>query len=164
MAIAVRGQGAWATGLEGDSLSRLHVSTRGDPSAARLLRSFEPTHTGPAKMDALVRLLGLAVLPLLMDSQAKYALLASGEGDLIVRLLPGGRSDHREKIWDIAAGSLVVEEAGGRVSDLVGAPLDFTTGRLLSNNIGILASNGLLHETALDALRRVYATGLPGSA
>ena len=55
-----------------------------------------------------------------MDSQAKYAVLAAGGGDVNLRLLSPSRPDYREKIWDQAAGSIVVEEAGGRVSDLNG--------------------------------------------
>jgi 3'-phosphoadenosine 5'-phosphosulfate (PAPS) 3'-phosphatase len=34
--------------------------------------------------------------------------------------------DYREAMWDQAAGALLVEEAGGRVTDLDGLPLDFT--------------------------------------
>lgn len=50
------------------------------------------------------------------------------------------------KPWDTAAGWLLVEEAGGRVTGFGGEPYDFT-------NEGILASNGLLH----DAMRQVLA-------
>jgi 3'(2'), 5'-bisphosphate nucleotidase len=46
----------------------------------------------------------------------------------------------------------VVEEAGGRITDLDGKPLDFTTGRELIHNRGILVSNDLLHETVLQTL------------
>jgi myo-inositol-1(or 4)-monophosphatase len=42
--------------------------------------------------------------------------------------------------WDIAAGALVVEEAGGRVTDFAGAPVRLDRGQ-------ILATNGALHET-----------------
>jgi 3'(2'), 5'-bisphosphate nucleotidase len=65
--------------------------------------------------------------------------------------------DYREKIWDQAAGSIVVEEAGGIVTDLDGKPLDFSQGRTLKNNRGICASNGALHATALAALKAVKA-------
>ena len=76
-------------------------------------------------------------------------------GDVNLRLLSPSRLDYREKIWDQAAGSIVVEEAGGRITDLHGASLDFTAGRTLANNQGILASNGHLHDTALTALAQV---------
>ncbi len=59
----------------------------------------------------------------------------------------------RDKIWDQAAGSLVIEEAGGRVTDLNGIPLDFGGGRLLTGNEGVIASNGLLHAATLDAVQ-----------
>jgi 3'(2'), 5'-bisphosphate nucleotidase len=90
-----------------------------------------------------------------MDSQAKYAVLAAGAGDLLLRLLSARHPNYREKIWDQAAGALIVEEAGGRVSDLEGQPLDFTAGRTLARNRGLLASNGYLHAVALRAVQQV---------
>ncbi len=47
--------------------------------------------------------------------------------------------------WDVAAGWLLVEEAGGRVTDLAGRP--YTLG-----NRYIVASNGLIHQALLEAL------------
>ena len=92
-----------------------------------------------------------------MDSQAKYMLLAAGEGELYLRFLSSRQPDYREKIWDQAAGSLIVEEAGGQVCDLHGRPLDFSAGRTLLHNRGVLASNGYLHQQALQALRAIDA-------
>ncbi len=88
-----------------------------------------------------------------MDSQAKYAVLAAGEGDVLLRLISPSRPDYREKIWDQAAGSIVIEEAGGRITDLDGKPLDFSHGRTLAKNRGILATNGHLHDAVLARLR-----------
>jgi myo-inositol-1(or 4)-monophosphatase len=48
--------------------------------------------------------------------------------------------------WDFAAGRLFVEEAGGRVTDCRGRPLPLAKS-------SILATNGLLHEAMLDAVR-----------
>jgi 3'(2'), 5'-bisphosphate nucleotidase len=95
--------------------------------------------------------------PVGLDSQAKYALLAAGRGDLLVRLLSSRQPDYREKVWDQAAGSIVVEEAGGRITDLHGRSLDFTAGRTLARNRGLLASNGHLHAAALAALADIAA-------
>ena len=50
---------------------------------------------------------------------------------------------------------IIVEEAGGRVTDMFGKPLDFSRGRTLDNNRGIVATNGLLHEKMLEAVRSV---------
>jgi 3'(2'), 5'-bisphosphate nucleotidase len=159
LAVAVRGEGAWITSLEGDSnnLHRVNVSNTTNPAHARLLRSFESGHTNINQIDFLSEELGVAVEPVRMDSQAKYMLLAVGKGELYLRLLSPKQPDYREKIWDQAAGSLIVEEAGGKVSDLNGKDLDFTAGRKLHNNRGILASNSYLHSKALRALQAIQA-------
>jgi 3'(2'), 5'-bisphosphate nucleotidase len=83
--------------------------------------------------------------------------LAAGVGDVLVRLISPSRPDYRERIWDQAAGMIIVTEAGGRVTDLDGQPLDFSCGRTLAKNRGILATNGLLHVTILEALRVIRA-------
>ncbi len=153
--IAVKGGGAWVLGREGDDASRLRVSDVDRGADARILRSFAAEHTDPAKQKRLVTSLGTSHEAVLMDSQAKYALLAAGQGDLLFRLISPERPDYEEFIWDQAAGSLIVTEAGGRVTDLNGRDLDFSSGRQLSNNVGVVASNGVLHEQALRALKRV---------
>ena len=159
LAIAVRGEGAWLTDLEGDgqSFRELHISETNAASQARLLRSVESGHTNIGQIDYFAQELAVEVEPVRMDSQAKYAVLAAGKGELYLRLLSSKQPDYKEKIWDQAAGSLIVEEAGGRVSDLHGKVLDFTAGRMLKNNRGILASNGYLHDEALQALREINA-------
>jgi 3'(2'), 5'-bisphosphate nucleotidase len=159
--VAVRGQGCFSFGMGSDDLVRLSVSDRSETRTARVLRSFEADHTHEGKMAALIEILGTQSPPVLMDSQAKYAVLAAGGGELLFRLLSPENPNYKEKIWDQAAGSLVVEEAGGRVSDLQGNALDFTQGRSLRKNLGVLASNGRLHEVALEALRRVGADRRP---
>jgi 3'(2'), 5'-bisphosphate nucleotidase len=160
--IAVRGQGAWATGLEGNAFTGITVSRQAEAAQARLLRSFESGHTDSHKVDQLVTVLGIQCPPILMDSQAKYAVLAGGGGELLFRLLSPSKPEYVEWIWDQAAGSIIVEEAGGRVSDLRGRPLDFSRGRRLTKNVGVLVSNGRLHEKALQALRAVGANRRPG--
>jgi len=153
---AVRGQGVWSTPLNvNGGFTRLQASQRSDPGEARLLRSFEADHTNTDQLDEVIRALHIQAPPVAMDSQAKYAGLAAGAGDLLLRLLSPKQPDYREKIWDQAAGSLVVEEAGGCISDLEGRPLDFTVGRTLARNRGVLASNGYLHAVALQAARQV---------
>jgi 3'(2'), 5'-bisphosphate nucleotidase len=159
LAIAVRGEGAWLTNLaaDGQSFRELHVSDTNTTSQARLLRSVESGHTNIGQIDYFAQELAVEVEPVRMDSQAKYVVLAVGKGELYLRLLSSKQPDYKEKIWDQAAGSLIVEEAGGRVSDLHGKALDFTAGRMLLNNRGILASNGFLHDEALQALRVINA-------
>jgi len=157
LVLAVRGQGTWTASMaEGDERwVQLNVSEQNESSQARLLRSFESGHTNVSQIDKLADWLGVQVDPVRMDSQAKYAVLAAGGGEVILRLLSPDRPDYREKIWDHAAGSIILEEAGGKLTDLSGNSLDFTQGRLLTNNRGVLATNGLLHEKVLQGLNAV---------
>lgn len=158
LVVAARGQGAWVTPLDAPGeFSPLNVSQRSKPSQARLLRSFESGHTNVTQIDEFIQIMGISVEPLRMDSQAKYAVLAAGKGDLLLRLLSSAKPDYREKIWDQAAGSIILEEAGGRITDILGKNLDFNQGRTLAKNRGICASNGLLHRPALKALDAIGA-------
>jgi 3'(2'), 5'-bisphosphate nucleotidase len=155
---AGRGQGTWAQPLDGESdWQRLTVSSRSQTAAARLLRSVEKAHTNTDELGQLHAALEISQPAIAMDSQAKYAVLAAGRGEILVRLLSPSRPDYREKIWDQAAGMIVVSEAGGNVTDLDGRPLDFSHGRTLAQNRGILATNGHLHEAALSGLREIGA-------
>jgi 3'(2'), 5'-bisphosphate nucleotidase len=155
----VRGEGAWIGSLESgvEVQARLHVSGQRDPSQARLLRSFESGHTNVSQIDQFAEALGVQAEAVRMDSQAKYLVLAAGRGEMYLRLLSPRQPDYKEKIWDQAAGSLLVEEAGGKVSDLHGKLLDFSAGRQLLNNRGLLATNAHLHPAALQALRTIQA-------
>jgi 3'(2'), 5'-bisphosphate nucleotidase len=158
LVIAARGQGTWVSSLAAsEQYERLRVSERSDPKEARILSSFEPGHTNMGKIEEFARALGAQAPLVRMDSQAKYALLASGKGDILLRFLSPAEPDYKEKIWDQAAGSLVLEEAGGRITDLAGRPLDFNTGRTLQNNRGVLASNGRYHPLAQRALSAIGA-------
>jgi 3'(2'), 5'-bisphosphate nucleotidase len=154
---AIRGEGTWHRPLEGGVWQRLNVSKRSQPSTAHVLRSVEKAHTNVDEIGQLMANLGVTAPPVGMDSQAKYAVLAAGEGDVLLRLISRSRPDYRERIWDQAAGSIVVEEAGGRITDLDGKPLDFSHGRTLAKNRGIVATNGYLHDAVLDGLRTIGA-------
>lgn len=156
--VAARGQGTWTTSLENPGkFEKLTVSQRRDPAQARMLRSFEAGHTNTGQIGELVTHLEVQAEPVRMDSQAKYCVLAAGGGDLLVRLLSPKYPDYLEKIWDQAAGAIIVEEAGGKITDLDGRRLDFSAGRTLANNRGVLASNGRLHPAAQAALESIGA-------
>ena len=133
------------------------MTATADVRHTRIFRSVETAHTNTGQLGQLALAMGVEADPIPMDSQAKYAVLAAGGGEMLVRLLSNNRPDYREKIWDQAAGSIVVEEAGGRVTDLDGKPLDFSHGTALEQNRGVLATNGHVHDAALAALRAIEA-------
>lgn len=157
--VAVRGHGAGSAPLDGsDDFQPVRVSQTRELSEARLLRSYESGHTDAGGIGAIAKKLGLKADPVLMDSQAKYALLSSGRAELLFRLLSPKQPDYEEKIWDQAAGAIVLEEAGGRITDLHGEILDFGQGRTLANNTGVCATSGPFHDAALAVLSEI----LPG--
>lgn len=154
--IAQRGKGCYRASMDDPTaLEQCHVSKTDNMPDARLLRSVESGHTNTGRMGELVDALKIKADPVCLDSQAKYAVLACGGGEALLRLLSSSRPDYREMIWDQAAGSIVIEEAGGRITDLSGNDLDFSQGKTLAQNSGVCASNGLLHEGLLTALARV---------
>ncbi len=157
LCIAARNKGTWHSRLSSSTWQKLTVSTRNQPNAARILRSVEKSHTNVDEISQLATKLGTTEKPVGMDSQAKYAVLAAGGGDILLRLLSPSRPAYREKIWDQAAGSIVIEEAGGRITDLDGKSLDFSHGRTLAKNRGVLATNGHLHEAILSVLSEIGA-------
>jgi 3'(2'), 5'-bisphosphate nucleotidase len=99
--------------------------------------------------------LGMRLDSLLMDSQAKYAAVASGAAEVYLRAPNPRTPDYRENIWDHAAGWLLVREGGGIVTDIHGQPLDWGHGRRLEANVGIVAATPTIHGDVIEALAQV---------
>jgi len=135
----------------------VHVSDVRDPAQARFCESVDAGHSDHDVAAQIAARLGLVQAPLRLDSQAKYACVARGEASIYLRL-PTSET-YREKIWDHAAGLIAVEEAGGRVTDVRGMPLDFARGRQLELNAGVVASSGQIHAQLLDAVSAALAKG-----
>jgi 3'(2'), 5'-bisphosphate nucleotidase len=135
-----------------DATSPVRVSPNSDPAKIRFCQSVVKAHSHKGRAAEVAELLGVTAEPVAMDSQCKYALVARGDAELYLRI---PRDDvYVEKIWDHAAGSLIVTESGGTVSDVNGKPLDFSIGRLLEKNRGVVASNGPNHGAVIEALQQ----------
>ena len=150
---AVRGYGASVQpclGSAATSNASVHVTSTTHWAEVRLCESVESGHSAQDRSAMISAALGIKQPPVRLDSQAKYAVVARGEGDVYLRLPT--RADYREKIWDHAGGVLIVEEAGGRVTDIDGRPLEFTHGRELSANRGVVVTKGKLHDDDLRAI------------
>jgi HAL2 family 3'(2'),5'-bisphosphate nucleotidase len=135
------------------SRSPLHVAETSDPAQARWCERVESSDKNHDLTSQVVEKVGIRSAPDRLDSQAKYAVVARGEASLYLR--HSLNREYQEKVWDHAAGVLITEEAGGRVTDVHGKPLDFSQGRTLSANQGIVATNGLLHDRVLSAVNEV---------
>jgi 3'(2'), 5'-bisphosphate nucleotidase len=81
----------------------------------------------------------------------KYAAIARGDAEIFMKF---ARAGYKEKIWDHAAGVVIIEEAGGVVTDARGHPLDFSKGIYLEGlDRGIIASAGAkLHDQIISAV------------
>jgi 3'(2'), 5'-bisphosphate nucleotidase len=151
--LAVRGEGAFQMMIGDDRMIPIKVSDSNNRSKVRFCESLESGHADHSTHGEISRRLGIVEPPIRMDSQAKYGILARGEASIYLRLPSPKTPDYREKVWDHAAGSILVEEAGGRVSDSSGEPLDFGAGYQLTNNVGVIASNGEVHKEILSAVQ-----------
>ena len=75
-----------------------------------------------------------------------YISIASGESDV---LISSNFANTSVKAWDHVGGITLLQNAGGVVSDIDGSELDFSHRHLLSNNTGVILSNGKFHEELL---------------
>ncbi len=150
ISIAVRGEGATIEPMDGSDIRPLKVSDAINPAIMRTLESVEAAHTDHDFNHQVLGAVGIAGDPVRIDSQAKYLVVADGRAEIYIRTVK--KAGYNERIWDHAAGALIVVEAGGTVTDLDGKPLDFTLGDKLYQNSGILATNGPAHDALVAAL------------
>lgn len=127
-----------------------------DITRATFCESVEPGHSSHSDQAEIAKKLGITNQSVRMDSQAKYGSIARGAGDLYLRLPVS--ATYQEKIWDHAAGDLIVREAGGTVTDAEGRRLDFGRGRTLKGHKGVVAAPKAVHGQVLDAVKIVLSS------
>ncbi|KAL9604656.1 MAG: hypothetical protein Q9219_000376 [cf. Caloplaca sp. 3 TL-2023] len=156
---AVQGEGATSRPLTKGALAaekKISMKAVEDISQATFCESVEAGHSSHGDQAEIAKRLGITKESVRMDSQAKYGSIARGAGDLYLRLPV--RKDYEEKIWDHAAGDLIVREAGGEVTDAEGKPLDFGVGRTLKRNKGVVAAPKGVHGIVLKAVKEVLGS------
>lgn len=153
---AVVGQGAMSRPLgtgalaEGKKISMKPIT---EMSSACFCESVEAGHSNQGEAAQIAQKLGITKQSVRMDSQAKYGSIARGAGDIYLRL-PTSKT-YQEKIWDHAAGDLIVREAGGQVTDTKGERLNFGLGRTLASNSGVVAAPAAVHGQVLKVVQEV---------
>ncbi|XP_041003203.1 SAL1 phosphatase-like isoform X2 [Juglans microcarpa x Juglans regia] len=103
------GAGTYMQSLDGSSPIKVNVSTTDNSEEASFFESFEAAHSSHDLSSFIAKKLGVKAPPVRIDSQAKYGALSRGDGAIYLRF---PRKGYREKIWDHAAGCIVVTEAG----------------------------------------------------
>ena len=139
--------------LGSDLAVPIHVDNPATVADARFCESVESGHSNQRQSAEIARRLGIITEPYRIDSQCKYAAVARGDASIYLRLPT--RADYVEKIWDHAAGKFLVECAGGVVTDVTGAPLDFGRGAQLAGNSGVVATSARFHDEVIVALQAV---------
>lgn len=155
---AVKGEGATSRPLgKGTLLEAKIISMKplDDISQATFCESVEAGHSSHGDNAAIASKLGITKPSVRMDSQAKYGSIARGAGDLYLRL-PVNKT-YEEKIWDHAAGVVIVQEAGGEVADAWGRPLDFGIGRTLKENKGVIAAPKAVFPRVSEVVKEVLS-------
>lgn len=142
--------GTFMESLDGSPPVKVHVSNIENSEEASFFESYEAAHSSHSLSGSIAKKLGVKAPPVRIDSQAKYGALSRGDGAIYLRFPNKG---YREKIWDHAAGYIVVAEAGGVASDASGKPLDFSKGRYLDLDTGIIVTNQKLMPAVLKAVQ-----------
>ena len=145
---AARGHGAELVAPDG-TVGRIHVSTVAEPSGIRLVAS--QSHRSEA-IDRVRETLGVHDELNIGSVGLKLGLIARGERDLYVN--PASLSS----LWDTCGPEALLAEAGGRITDLYGAKLDYL-GDSLKNSRGLVASNGVLHEQVIAQIKPLFVDG-----
>lgn len=140
-------KGVLATIEESGRQEKLRVSDRKDISTYRLVVSR--SHLEPVVEDIRTRL-GISDLRQSGSVGLKCGLIARSECDLYIH-----PSEHA-RLWDSCAPQAILEAAGGMMTDIYGAPLNYTS-KTSKNPNGILASNGVCHAKVVAMIRETLA-------
>lgn len=138
------GLGAWRVDPLG-AWAPIHISATAELAQARVVASR--SHRSP-RLERTLAALGAREVRPLGSAGLKGAQVAEGVAETYVHT--GGGL----KRWDVCAVEALVTAAGGRVSDVTGAPIDYR-GESLACAHGLVASNGLTHDAILARIAQV---------
>ncbi|CAI2166675.1 12705_t:CDS:10 [Funneliformis geosporum] len=151
--VAEKGQGAFQRKFSSTEETKIQMANISSVLDASFCESVEAAHSSHGDAAKIASLLGITKSPIRMDSQCKYCSVARGDADIYLRLPT--RDDYEENIWDHASGFLLVQEAGGIVSDIYSKPLDFSLGRTLKSNKGVVVSYSKISSQVIEAVQKV---------
>ena len=136
--------GAWVV-VGGGAPAPLAVSAVARAAEARLVASR--SHRTP-DIDRVKERLGIGDEQNVGSVGVKLCLIAAGVRDLYVN--PAAKT----KAWDTCAPEAILARAGGRLSDLLGAPIAYSGD--LAHRRGLVASNGTIHDEVVQRLAPLF--------
>ena len=138
---ASKGGGAWREA--GGKVERITAS--GETDFTKMMIAVSRNHRS-AKMKAIKREFRVKGEVDRGSVGLKVGLLAEKRADLYIHLSP------RTKLWDTCAPQIILEEAGGRMTDLFGEEFRYDI-EDLQNHGGIVATNGKVHDEVIKRLK-----------
>ncbi|KAH9251842.1 3'(2'),5'-bisphosphate nucleotidase [Batrachochytrium salamandrivorans] len=112
--------------------------------------SYESSHTVQDVHSKLHRAFGIGDKAVIrVDSQVKYALLVRGDCTVYPRC-----TGYDQCIWDVLPGAVILQQAGGKLTDEWGFKLNFKTGRVVQRHT-LLATSSLDAELHNRVLRTI---------
>lgn len=163
---AVKGVGSFYTPLFATSgftplseQQKILMNQESSPSKLKVVEGVEKGHSSHSTQSRIKKSLGFDSATVVqqtvnLDSQVKYCVLAKGQADIYLRLPIS--DTYREKIWDHAAGNILIYESGGQVGDITGAELDFGNGRFLQSK-GVIAANKRVFSKVIDSVKEILS-------
>lgn len=154
--LAIEGAGVTRVAADDPRATPARLSRPAMPHARRI-RACQSVDGSHSDQSAAAAVLGAACAPdapgepARLDSQCKYAVVARGQADAYLRLPTPGKT-YVERIWDHAAGALIASEMGCTVTDVAGVPLDFSHGRGLERNRGVVCADPGAHPRLIRAI------------
>ena len=149
---AEQGKGAFVISINNTVINSIDIKNKIKNGDILYTESFDSSHINKQIHDQVAKILCIKKPSLKVDSQVKYALVATGDVSFYLRF-PRLR-DYQEYVWDHAAGQLIVEEAGGTVTDVLGNEIYYEKSNRLSKNFGIVASHGWIHDDIVKIISK----------
>ena len=138
---AIRGEGTWIERPEFETTRAAVSQTR---SIADMRLAASRSHRSP-RMNKVVERFGFKDEVQRGSVGIKIGLLIEQQCDVYIHL------SSRTKQWDTCAPQVILTEAGGRLTDLFGYPLNYNVADVQNRN-GIIASNGVSHDQIVEKL------------
>lgn len=130
------GQGAYVNG------QTIRVSKRDKLEGTAMVLDFGHNQKRQTKIDSYI-------IPLITKIACPFSFGSAASSMALVAQASLDANVNQAWLWDFVAGTVIVREAGGKVTDFEGKEPDWTKERL-----NIVASNGLIHNQILEALKR----------
>jgi len=152
---AMKGEGVYEAPCNDAEAKAIRITRldheQGDP--IMVCASVEKAHSNVDDTDRILERIGEDSDLVKLDSQAKYAVVARGQADAYLRLPT--KKGYVERIWDHAAGAAIAGESGAPVTDIFGHDLDFSQGRGLEKNRGVVCAPPRVHGLLIGAIKEL---------